>query len=188
MELDEARTAALLDRRTTALATRSASRGAGRRGLGRASQLAEGRLAETRARPFIVWSLGDSLFGTELEAVAAVVPFAGCARVPTRERACLGVVGRAGRFYSVIGMSRLLGLAPGDVRPRHLLLLRGAAPYLALAVDQVLGRFDLAASGLPSDPAMSLEGRLVAPFAPSELRVRLGLSVSGATPKESNLS
>ena len=108
--------------------------------------------------------------------------------MPTREPAYLGVVGRADRFYSVIGMSRLLGVAPGDARPRHLLLLRGAAPYLALAVDQVLGRLDLVASGLPSDPAMSLDGRLVAPFAPAELRARLGLSTPAALPMESNPS
>ena len=61
MELDEARAAALLDRRTTALATRAASRGA----------------AEARAQPFIVWSLGESLFGIEVGAIAAVIPFAG---------------------------------------------------------------------------------------------------------------
>ena len=169
MERDAAN-AAILDRRTIALATR---------GSGRASAAAEA------ARPFIVWSLGESLFGTEVGAVAAVVPFAGCARVPTREPACLGVVGRAGRFYSVIGVGRLLGVPAENSRPRHLLLLRGGAPYLALAVDQVLGRFDLAASGLPSGPAMSLEGRLVAPFAPAELRARLGLSAPTAPPMES---
>jgi hypothetical protein len=156
VDAEAARAASLLDRRTTALATRP---------------LRGQRPAEIR-QPLIIWSLGESLFGTEVVAVAAVIPFAGCARVPTRQAACLGVIGRAGRFYSVIGMRRLLSLA-GDSEPRHLLLLRGAAPFMALAVDRVLGRFDLAAGG----DAFSFEGRLVAPFTPAELRARLGLSL-----------
>jgi hypothetical protein len=159
MDPDAARAAALLDRRTTALATRAV----GRAGPGTAA---------AAKQPMILWGVGESLFGTEVGAVAAVIAFSGCARVPTREAACLGVIGRAGRFYSVIGMRRLLGLAAGDTRPRHLLLLRGAAPYLALAVDRVLGRFDLA----PVGPALEFDGRLVAPLAPAEVRARLGLA------------
>ena len=166
MSREEARAAALLDRRTTALATRAAGRGPAR--------------DAAPAQTLIIWSLEQSLFGTEVEAVAAVIPFAGCARVPTREPACLGVIGRAGRFYSVIAMRRLLGLATGAAEPRHLLLLRGAAPYLALAVDGVLGRFDLAGGG----PAMQFEGRLVAPFTPAEVRARLSASSSAAHPLE----
>ena len=162
MDRDEARAAALLDRRTTALATRSSRVSA---------HLGEARPGEA-AQPLIVWGLGEILFHTELGAVAAIVPFAGCARVPTREPAVLGVIGRGGRFYSVIGMRRLLSLAASDTEPGHLLLLRGAAPYLALAVDRVLGRFDFPAGG----PALSFEGRLVAPMGPAELRDRLTLS------------
>ncbi len=139
----------LLDRRTTALATRPAR---------------AGTVAVQAMRSLIVWSLGDSLYGIEVAAVAAVIPFVGCARVPTREAACLGVIGRAGRFYSVIGLRRLLGAGADDAPPLHLLLLRGAAPYLALAVDRVLGRFDLPADG----PAPDLDGRLVALFDPAE--------------------
>jgi chemotaxis signal transduction protein len=139
----------LLDRRTTALATRPPRAGAN---AGRAQ------------RSLIIWSLGDSLYGIEVAAVAAVIPFAGCARVPTREAACLGVIGRAGRFYSVIALRRLLGAAAAEAPPLHLLLLRGGAPYLALAVDRVLGRFDLPADG----PASELDGRLVALFDPAE--------------------
>ena len=159
----------MLDRRTAALAARP------------------GRAAEAPAQlrqSLVIWSLGDSLFGTEVDAVAGVIPFAGCARVPTREAACLGVIGRAGRFYSVIGMRRLLGMSAGDGQPGYLLLLCGAAPYLALAVDQVLGRFDLAGGGA----AWSFEGRLVAPFAPADLRARLTASLPSALPPESMLS
>jgi chemotaxis signal transduction protein len=168
MDREEARAAALLDRRTTALATRAAAKGT----------------AQTQ-QPLIIWALGDSLFGTEVATVAGVIPFAGCARVPTREPACLGVIGRAGRFYSVIDMRRLLGLAASDTRPRHLLLLHGGAPHLALAVDDVLGRFDLAAPSLGSAPALSFEGRLVAPFAAAELRARLRPSSPAERPLES---
>jgi chemotaxis signal transduction protein len=174
VDRDEARAAALLDRRTTALATR---------GVRRPAQ------PETAARPLILWSLGESLFGTEVGAVAAVIPFAGCARVPTREAACLGVIGRAGRFYSVIGMRRLLGLGPGlstgERPPGHLLLLRGAPPYLALAVDRVLGRFDLTPAGPTGGPAFSFEGRLVAPFSPTALQARLGPVAPAIRPLES---
>ena len=168
MESEQARAAALLDRRTTALATRPAR--------------AAGLPAETQA--LIIWGLGESLFGTEVGAIAAVIPFAGCARVPTREAACLGVIGRAGRFYSVIGMRLILGLGADNAQPGHLLLLRGVAPYLAMAVDRVLGRFDLAAPDLTAATALSFEGRLVAPFTPAELRRRLSPSSSAALPLE----
>jgi chemotaxis signal transduction protein len=168
MESEQARAAALLDRRTTALATRP----------GRAA----GRPAETQS--LIIWGLGESLFGTEVGAIEAVIPFAGCARVPTREAACLGVIGRAGRFYSVIGMRRLLGLDAGEAKPGHLLLLRGVTPYLAMAVDRVLGRFDFATPDLTAAAALSFEGRLVAPFARAELQDRLGLSPSATLPLE----
>jgi hypothetical protein len=160
MQRDEDRAASILDRRTTTLATRP-PRGAS--GL------------ERLQRSLIIGSLGEGLWGMDVAVVAAVISFAGCARVPTREPACLGVIGRSGRFYSVIGLSRLLGVASGDGNPDggapgHLLLLRGAAPYLALAVDRVLGRFDLAVTG----PALELDGRLVALLDPAEVLARLG--------------
>ncbi len=178
MDRESARAAALLDRRTVTLATRAAARGA-----------PSGAAPAQRQQTLIIWGLDQSLFGTEVEAIAAVIPFAGCARVPTREAACLGVIGRAGRFYSVIGMRRLLRFAGGDAEPHHLLLLRGAAPYIALAVDRVLGRFEVEA-GSPaaspsSAPAWSFEGRLVAPCAPADVRARLGVSSSATLPLES---
>jgi hypothetical protein len=102
-----------------------------------------------------------------------------------REPAVLGVIGRAGRFYSVIGLRRLLALSGmalsgmalsgsdesgPDAMAAHLLLLRGAAPHLALAVDRVLGRYDLAGNG----PTFDLDGRLVALFDPETLHRRFG--------------
>jgi chemotaxis signal transduction protein len=176
VEREEARAAALLDRRTTALATRH---------LHRAAQPDEAGPDEAR-QSLMIWGLGETLFGTDSAAIVAVIPFTGCARVPTREAACLGVIGRAGRFYSVIGMRRLLGQAQGETRPAHLLLLRGAAPYLALAVDHVVGRLEVA----PADAALpaanwSFEGRLVAPFDVAALQTRLSRSSSPALPVES---
>jgi hypothetical protein len=151
------RTAALLDRRTAMLATRP----------GRAR-----RLPEAPRQSVIVWSLDASLYSSAVATVAAVIAFAGCAPVPTREAACIGVIGRAGRFYSVIDLRRLMGGGAPDVAPAHLLLLSGAAPYVALAVDRVLGRFDCPAA----QPAFDLDGRLVAAFDPADLLSRLGLS------------
>jgi chemotaxis signal transduction protein len=181
VEREEARAAALLDRRTTALATRHL------RGAARASEVLPDEAAPGEARQsLMIWGLGETLYGTESAAIAAVVPFTGCARVPTREAACLGVIGRAGRFYSVIGMRRLLGQAPGEARPAHLLLLRGAAPYLALAVDHVLGRLDVAAADAALPPAnWSFEGRLVAPFDVAGLQARLSRSPPAALSVES---
>jgi hypothetical protein len=155
MTVEAPTTASVLDRRTAALATRPPR--------------ASGPAREAR-RAWIVWSAGESLFGIDVGAIAAVIPFGGCASVPTREPACLGVIGRAGRFYSVIDMRRLLGLATADPergggqRPGHLLLLRGAAPYLAMGVDRVLGRFDLAGGGA----TLEFDGRLVAYFDPAD--------------------
>jgi chemotaxis signal transduction protein len=180
VEREEARVAALLDRRTTALATRHLRPGTRSGG----ASPAEAQPVEAM-QSLMIWGLGESLFGTDAGAIAAVVPFTGCARVPTREAACLGVIGRAGRFYSVIGMRRLLGQAPGEMRPAHLLLLRGAAPYLALAVDHVLGRLDVAAALAVPAPSWSFEGRLVAPFDVAGLQARLSRSSPAALPVES---
>ncbi|HEX3983171.1 MAG TPA: chemotaxis protein CheW [Acidisoma sp.] len=170
MKAKDESAAAILDRRTTALATRAAE----------AAAEAE---AASRRRPIIVAGVEQSLLGFEIAEIAAVIPFAGCARMPMREPVVMGVVGRSGRFYSVIGLRRWLGLSAGDspegtAEPAHLLLLRGAAPHLALAVDRVLGRFDLAVE----DAAFSLDGRLVALFDVPALRSRLNLPGAEARP------
>ena len=185
MEREEARAAALLDRRTVALATRQVRAEARPAGGPPAEAHADEAHADEAKQSLMIWGLGESLFGTDAGAIAAVVPFTGCARVPTRETACLGVIGHAGRFYSVIGMRRLLGQAPGDTRPAHLLLLRGGAPHLALAVDHVLGRLDVPSAASAPAPSWSFEGRLVAPFDAAGLQARLGRSPSAALPLES---
>jgi chemotaxis signal transduction protein len=161
MQREKERAVAILDRRTAFLASREA----------------EAAARATPRRSVIVWALGEGLAAMDVGHVAAVLPFAGCALVPTQAAACLGVIGRAGRFYSVIGMRALAGLAPSvpaaetadPDRPAHLLLLRGA-PSIALAVDRVLGRFDLADTGATLD----LGGRLVALMEPGALRAVLG--------------
>jgi chemotaxis signal transduction protein len=149
----------VLDRRTAALA---------------------GRLADAivvESRPKIIWCLGESLFGIDPEMVSVVIPYPGCTAVPGRQPAVLGVMSRRGRFYSVIGLRRLMAMAE-DVAPSHLLLLRGPAPYLALAVDRVLGRLDVAVPPSPDAPAVILgtagEGRLVTLFDPRQILRRLG--------------
>jgi chemotaxis signal transduction protein len=151
----------VLDRRTAALAGRTAD------------------AIAVASRPKIIWCLGDSLFGIDPEVVSAVIPYPGCTAVPGRQPAVLGVMSRMARFYSVIGLRRLLAMAE-DVAPGHLLLLRGPAPYLALAVDRVLGRFDVTLPPSPEAPALILgaageaEGRLVTLFDPRQVLRRLG--------------
>lgn len=151
------RAAAILDRRTRALAERQMG-------------------AETAIRrALVITAVGQSLIGIDIADVAAVMPFEGCAAMPMRDPTVLGVIGRAGRFYSVIGLRRLLSMpvtddAGSEATSAHLLLLRGAAPHLALAVDRVIGRFDLAGSG----PNFDLDGRVVALFDLEALRRRFG--------------
>lgn len=167
MEREKERAVAILDRRTAFLASRAAD------SVSRA----------TPRRSVIVWALGEGLAAVESGHVGAVLPFAGCAQVPTQTAACLGVIGRSGRFYSVIGMRALTGIphsVPGQAaadpgHPAHLLLLRGSPP-IALAVDRVLGQFDLADTGATLD----LGGRPVAVMEPAAIRAGLG----GATPKQ----
>jgi chemotaxis signal transduction protein len=156
----------LLERRLRALARRAAP-------------AAKADAAPVHAQ--VVWSLGPSLFGIDVEAVRAVIPFPGCTAVPGRQPACLGVISRMGRFYSVIGLRRLMAL-PEDEPPGHLLLLRGAAPYLALAVDRVLGRFEVTrrtggAGGEILGGSPEVAGGLVAGFDPGPLLQRLGHAV-----------
>ena len=150
----------LLDRRTAALAARAVA-------------------TEVATRPLVVWSLEGSLFGIDPAAVAAIIPYPGCTAVPGRQAACLGVVSRLGRFYSVIGLRRLLAM-PEQEAPGHLLLLRGASPALALAVDRVLGRFDVTQPDVRDGPSAivggsaDVHGRLVAAFDQRQLLQRLG--------------
>lgn len=161
MHREQERAAALLERRTAILAAR-------------------GREAadEVQRRAVIVWQVGGARAALDVGHVAAVIPFTGCAAVPTRTAACLGVIGWSGRIYSVIDMRQgaggaaplLAGAAPLPEHPAHLLLLRGAAPHLALAVDAVLWRFDLPDTGTTLDH----DGHLVSLLDPAALRARLG--------------
>lgn len=161
MEHETRRAEAILSRRTALLAARG--RGAGE--------------AVAEHRSVILWQLGEERAAIEVGHVAAVLPYAGCAPVPTRQPACLGVISRAGRFYSVIDMRQLAGSAapwPGEAGqgaegPGHLVLLRGGTPHLALAVDQVLGRFELSLN----QGALEMEGRFVSLLEPAALRAQL---------------
>ncbi|MCB8876195.1 chemotaxis protein CheW [Acidisoma silvae] len=165
MNRQEERAALILDRRTRALAERKDGQG------------------QTQAlRALIIASVGSNLLGFDVAEVAAVIPFEGCARMPVSDPAVLGVVGRAGRFYSVIGLARVVTQPAGEAggpapAPAHLLLLRGSAPHMALAVDRVLGRFDLA-----GDTTFDLDGQWVALFDPESLRRRFGRASAGGHP------
>jgi len=165
MHREQERAAAILDRRTAVLAARESAAAVAR---------------ATPRRAVILWSVGAARAAMDLGHVAAVIPFAGCAAVPTQLAACLGVIGWSGRVHSVISMRALAGTAglalpEGDgaaagEAPRHLILLRGAAPHLALAVDSVLGRFDLPDTG----ETLEHDGTLLPLLDPAALRTRLG--------------
>lgn len=154
----------IIARRTAALAARPGPKAA------------EGVMApDASRRALILWTAGGSLGAIDLAEVEAVLPFRGCARLPTREAACLGVFSHAGRFFSVMDLPRLLGMsadasANGGAERAHLLLLRGTAPALALAVDRVLGRFDLPDRGDNTE----YEGRVVSILDPAPWRQRFG--------------
>ncbi|GAB0114764.1 chemotaxis protein CheW [Acidisoma sp. C75] len=162
---EQARIEAILAARMAALAARG--------GRGRAAA------ADQPLRHLLLAEAGGMIAGIDLAAVEAVTPFLGCARLPNRQPACLGVIGRGGRFYSVLHLATLLGAASGgrDAAEgagrgdaRHLILLAQAAPALALAADTVLGRFSL-----PEGPAgLDFEGRPVTLLDLAAWRQRLG--------------
>jgi hypothetical protein len=73
-------------------------------------------------------------------------------------------------------MRRWLGMTDAEAGepaadPQHLLLLRGT-PHLALAMDRVLGRFDMTGD----ESTLALDGRLVAIFDAQAFRSRFGFT------------
>lgn len=164
MNRQDERAAAIIERRTRLLAERKA-----------------GAVTVAPTRAMIIARVGQNLLGFGMADIAAVIPFEGCARMPMQDPAVLGVIGRAGRFYSVIGMRRILAVSGAEdsagAAPAHLLLLRDGTAHLALAVDRVLGRFDLPGTGASFD----LDGQLGAVFSVGTLLARFGRPATGAT-------
>ena len=106
------------------------------------------RLARPRKAPNAIESIsclvceaGGELYALPLSHMARVVPFIRPASVPTTNAALLGVVSRAGIFYHVYDLGRLVGSANTDARG-HLVMLRGSPP-IALRVDEAIRVADL---------------------------------------------
>lgn len=106
------------------------------------------RLARPRRTPDPVESLsclvcesGADLYALPLSQIARVAPFVPPAPTPTNNPALIGVVGRAGIFYHVYDLGRLVGGADTAAHG-HLVMLRGTPP-IALHVDQAIRVADL---------------------------------------------
>ncbi|KQP29008.1 chemotaxis protein CheW [Methylobacterium sp. Leaf100] len=129
---EAARRRALREARTRALAGRD--RAAGQR---------------VTLRSFLVCACGEDRYGLPLAQVAQVLPARPVTAVPDAPDALLGVVALSGRVVSLLGLARALG-RPGAAEPGagHIVVLRGGAAAVALAVDRVEGVVAIA----PSDP------------------------------------
>ncbi|KAB1071542.1 chemotaxis protein CheW [Methylobacterium planeticum] len=144
-EAERART--LRAARTAALARRGSERAGG---------------AGVEAAPgILVCTGGGERYGLPMAAVARVLPARPCTPIPGAPPALLGIVALSGGIVSVIGLARALGRGPARDPARdpggeraeegHLVVLRGGAAPLALAVDRVLGVARL--DGGSADPA-----------------------------------
>lgn len=106
------------------------------------------RLARPRKAPVPVESIsclvceaGGELCALPLDQIARVTPFIRPAPVPTDNLALIGVVGRAGIFYHVYDLGRLIRNADTQAHG-HLVMLRGTPP-VALRVDEAVRVADL---------------------------------------------
>ena len=136
------RVRALREARTSALARRGSEQGRSRQ-AGPASG-------------FLVCACGGERYGLLLAAVAQVLPTRPCTPVPGAPPALLGIVALSGTIVSVIGLARALGREAGHrAEDGHLVVLRGGAAPIALAVDRVLGVAQRAGLDGPEAPADS---------------------------------
>jgi len=106
------------------------------------------RLARPRKAPPIVASVSclvceaaGELFALPIVRTAHVASFTRVAAVPTSNSALIGVTLRAGLFYHVYDLTRLIGAGKGE--GGRLVMLRGS-PAVALRVDEVIRVADLA--------------------------------------------
>jgi chemotaxis signal transduction protein len=105
------------------------------------------RLARPRKAPVAVASISclvceaaGELFAIPIGRAAHVAPFVRVAAIPTANPALIGVVSRAGAFYHVYDLTRLMGAGKGE--GGRLVMLRGN-PAIALRVDEVIRVADL---------------------------------------------
>jgi chemotaxis signal transduction protein len=135
-----------------------------------------------RVHSLLVWEEGSELYGIRPEEVRAVLPYARCMPIISRQPSCIGVLGWMGAVYSVIDSARLFQASSEQPSDGHLLLLTHEKPCIGLRVPQVLGLISTAlgsdeASALVAEGAHELSGRPVLPIDTAFLAARLGLPV-----------
>lgn len=145
------RTLGLLEERSRALARR-----------GRAAAEA------TATRSYLVCACGGDRFGLPLAQVAQVLPMRPVTPLPEAGPAVLGLIALAGRVVSLLALARALG-RPADPagEAAHVVLVRGGAAPVALAVDRVLGVAEIPDAALDTAYAEAgLSAEAVSGYAP----------------------
>lgn len=131
------------------------------------------RGAARAARPatdYLVCACGPEHYGLPLSAAAQVLPMRPCTPVPGAAPALIGLAALSGRMVGVLGLARALGRPAGDPGPEgHLVVLKGTAQPVALAVDRVIGlaRVDDAAVEPPA-AAGGMGGEAVSGYCPAD--------------------
>jgi hypothetical protein len=132
-----------------------------------------------RIQNLLVWEEGDELYGIRPELVRAVLSYAGCMPIVSRQPSCIGVLGWMGDVYSVIDSARLFQASTEQPSEGHLLLLIHEKPCIGLRVSQVLGLVSAVlgsdAAALVAEGARELSGRAVSPIDIAFIARRLGL-------------
>lgn len=127
------------------------------------------RLARPRKAPVTVASVSclvcecaGELFGLPIARTAHVAAFARPATIPTSNPALIGVVPRAGAFYHVYDLTRLMGAGKGE--GGRLVMLRGS-PAIALRVDEAIRVADLVALADPGASQLQANYPAISGFA-----------------------
>ncbi len=131
----------------------------------RARRLARPRkvAAPTASISCLICDAGGELYALPLSRMVRVAPFVRAAPVPTLNRALVGVASRAGVFYHVYDLARLVGSGTGGERG-HLVMLRGLPP-IALRVDQAIRVADVVALSAADASQMHTNHPAVTSFA-----------------------
>ncbi|KQP08729.1 hypothetical protein ASF28_20425 [Methylobacterium sp. Leaf99] len=129
-------------------------------------------------RPFLVCTCGADRYGLPLAQVAQVLAARPVTAVPGAPAALLGVIALSGRVVSLLGLARALGRADAvQSGAGHVVVLRGGAATVALAVDRVEGVVAVAfadpdgpasGAGLLAPAAAGLGAEAVSGYAPAQ--------------------
>ena len=104
--------------------------------------------AAQATRLVLCWALGEELYATPLDDIAAVAPLPPVTRVPGAPPALAGVFSRHGMVYNLFDPASLLGAKSASGPVRHALVLRGERPSVALGVTDVRGVLAIEEYGL----------------------------------------